>query len=164
MNTATGQVVLPRPGHTGLETLRIWMTTIADLDTGQVLGIVDERDSEGVRDWLFAGPLDGVWAHRSLPSTRPRIPEALQVWLPRTAVSLDAFHLVKVGNDTLTEVRQRLTQQVHGRRRAAQSTLSGPTRSCSCAPATRSRTGPWTGSAWCSRPTTPPESCRRPGW
>ncbi|MFF1880614.1 transposase [Pseudarthrobacter sp. NPDC058196] len=33
------------------------MTTIVDLDTGQVLGIVDGRDSEGVRDWLFARPL-----------------------------------------------------------------------------------------------------------
>ncbi|WP_275216574.1 hypothetical protein [Pseudarthrobacter sp. H3Y2-7] len=31
-----------------------WMTTIVDLDTGQVLGIVDGRDSEGVGDWLFA--------------------------------------------------------------------------------------------------------------
>jgi transposase len=30
--------------------------------------------------------------------------------------SVDAFHLVKLGNDMLTEVRQRLTQQVHGRR------------------------------------------------
>nr|WP_256869590.1 transposase [Paenarthrobacter ureafaciens] len=38
------------------------------------------------------------------------------MWLPRTAVSVDAFHLVKLGNDMLTEVRQRLTQQVHGRR------------------------------------------------
>ncbi|UUL75460.1 transposase [Pseudarthrobacter sp. Fe7] len=38
------------------------------------------------------------------------------MWLPRTAVSVDAFHLVKLGNDMLTEVRQGLTQQVHGRR------------------------------------------------
>lgn len=42
--------------------------------------------------------------------------KALRMWLPRTAVSVDAFHLVKLGNDMLTEVRQRLTQQVHGRR------------------------------------------------
>jgi transposase len=34
-----------------------WMTTIVDLDTGQVLGIVDGRDSEGVGNWLFARPL-----------------------------------------------------------------------------------------------------------
>lgn len=35
------------------------------------------------------------------------------MWLPHTAVSVDAFHLVKLGNDRLTEVRQRHT---HGRR------------------------------------------------
>jgi hypothetical protein len=35
--------------------------------------------------------------------------------LPRTAVSVDAFHLVKLGNDVLTDVRQLLPQQVHGR-------------------------------------------------
>ncbi|GAA4046728.1 hypothetical protein GCM10023063_37430 [Arthrobacter methylotrophus] len=38
------------------------------------------------------------------------------MWLPRTAVSVDAFHLVKLGKDMLTEVRERLAQQVHGRR------------------------------------------------
>ncbi|MEQ4567616.1 transposase [Paenarthrobacter sp. CAP02] len=42
--------------------------------------------------------------------------KALRMWLPRTAVSVYAFHLVKLGNDMLAEVRQRLTQQVHGRR------------------------------------------------
>ncbi|MBN9131729.1 MAG: transposase [Paenarthrobacter ureafaciens] len=42
--------------------------------------------------------------------------KALRMRLPRTAVSVDAFHLVKLGNDMLTEVRQRLTQQTHGRR------------------------------------------------
>jgi transposase len=34
-----------------------WMTTIADLDTGQVLEIVDGREHKGVGDWLFARPL-----------------------------------------------------------------------------------------------------------
>jgi transposase len=94
-----------------------WMTTIVDLDTGQVLGIVDGRDSEGVGEWLFARPLEwrlGVQVVAIDPSAAFR--KALRMWLPRTAVSVDAFHLVKLGNDMLTEVRQRLTQQVHGRR------------------------------------------------
>jgi transposase len=94
-----------------------WMTTIVDLDTGQVLGIVDGRDSDGVGDWLFARPLEwrlGVQVVAIDPSAAFR--NALRMWLPRTAVSVDAFHLVKLGNDMLTEVRQRLTQQVHGRR------------------------------------------------
>ena len=93
------------------------MTTIVDLDTGQVLGIVDGRDSDGVGEWLFARPLQwrlGVQVVAIDPSAAFR--KALRMWLPRTAVSVDAFHLVKLGNDMLTEVRQRLTQQVHGRR------------------------------------------------
>ena len=51
---------------------------------------MDGRDSEGVGDWLFARPL---------PRSRST----------RFAWSSSA-------NDMLTEVRQRLTQQVHGRR------------------------------------------------
>lgn len=93
------------------------MTTIVDLDTGQVLGIVDGRDSEGVGNGLFARPLHwrlGVQVVAIDPSAAFR--KALRMWLPRTAVSVDAFHLVKLGNEMLTEVRQRLTQQVHGRR------------------------------------------------
>lgn len=94
-----------------------WITTIVDLDTGQVLGIVDGREREGIGDWLFARPLQrraGVQVVAIDPSAAFR--NALRMWLPRTAVSVDAFHLVKLGNDMLTEVRQRLTQQVHGRR------------------------------------------------
>ncbi|GGH91086.1 hypothetical protein GCM10007170_06410 [Arthrobacter liuii] len=93
------------------------MTTIVDLNTGQVLGIVDGRDSEGVAEWLFARPLQwrlGVQVVVIDPSAGFR--KALRMWLPRTAVSVDTFHLVKLGNDMLTVVRQRLTQQVHGRR------------------------------------------------
>jgi transposase len=38
------------------------------------------------------------------------------MWLPRTAVSVDAFHLVLLANNMLTEVPQRLTQEIKGRR------------------------------------------------
>jgi hypothetical protein len=93
------------------------MTTIVDLDTGQVLGVVDDRDHKGVGEWLFKRSLDwrlGVHVVAIDPSAVFR--KALRMWLPRTAVSVDAFHLVLLGNDMLTEVRQRLTQQTHGRR------------------------------------------------
>ena len=42
--------------------LEPWMTTIVDLDTGQVLGVVDGRDHIGVGDWLFARPLAWRWS------------------------------------------------------------------------------------------------------
>ena len=36
--------------------------------------------------------------------------KALRTWLPRAAVSVDKFHLVKLGNDLVTAVRQRLAR------------------------------------------------------
>jgi transposase len=94
-----------------------WMTTIVDLDTGQVLGVVDGRDHKGVGDWLFARPLAwrlGVQVVAIDPSAAFR--KALRMWLPRTAVAVDHFHLVSLGNQAVTEARQNLSQQVKGRR------------------------------------------------
>jgi hypothetical protein len=94
-----------------------WMTTIVDLDTGQVLGRVDGRDHKGVGDWLFARPLDwrlGVQVVAIDPSAAFR--KALRMWLPRTGVAVDHFHLVSLGNQAMTETRQNLSQQVKGRR------------------------------------------------
>lgn len=34
-----------------------WMSTIVDLDTGRVLGVVDGRDSTGIGAWLMARPV-----------------------------------------------------------------------------------------------------------
>ena len=107
----------PDPATKAWKRYEPWMTTIVDLDTGGVLWIVDGRDSEDVGDWLFARSLQwrlGVQVVAIDPSAAFR--KALRMWLPRTAVSVDAFHLVKLSNDMLPEVRQRLTQQVHGRR------------------------------------------------
>ena len=94
-----------------------WMTTIVDLDTGQVLGVVDGRDHKGVGDWLFARPLQwrlGVQVVAIDPSAAFR--KALRMWLPRTAVAVDHFHLVSLANQAMTEARQNLSQQVKGRR------------------------------------------------
>ncbi|WP_426997340.1 transposase [Pseudarthrobacter sp. N5] len=94
-----------------------WMTTIVDLDTGQVLGIVDGRDHKGVGEWLFARPLHwrlGMQVVAIDPSAAFR--KALRMWLPRTAVAVDHFHLVSLANQAMTEARQNLSQQVKGRR------------------------------------------------
>ncbi|AZU01077.1 ISL3 family transposase [Brevibacterium linens] len=94
-----------------------WMTTLVDLDTGQVLGIVDGRDSAAVGDWL--SQRSERWRERIEivaidPSAAFR--KALRTWLPRAAVSVDKFHLVKLGNDMVTTVRQRLARTHRGRR------------------------------------------------
>lgn len=95
----------------------LWMTTLVDLDTGQVLGIVDGRDSAAVGDWL--SQRSERWRERIEivaidPSAAFR--KALRTWLPRAAVSVDKFHLVKLGNDMVTTVRQRLARTHRGRR------------------------------------------------
>ncbi|WP_278184699.1 transposase [Arthrobacter sp. S39] len=88
-----------------------------DLDTGQVLGVVDGRDHKGVGDWLFARPLEWRLAVQVVaidPSAAFR--KALRMWLPRTAVAVDHFHLISLANQAMTETRQNLSQQVKGRR------------------------------------------------
>jgi transposase len=42
--------------------------------------------------------------------------KALRMWLPRTAVAVDHFHLVSLANQAMTETRQNLSQEVKGRR------------------------------------------------
>lgn len=45
--------------------------------------------------------------------------KVLRMWFPRTAVSVDASHLVMLANAVVTEGRQRLTQENKDRRRRA---------------------------------------------
>ncbi|WP_437770052.1 ISL3 family transposase [Arthrobacter sp. KNU40] len=94
-----------------------WMTTIVDLDSGQVLGVLDGRDHRGVGEWLFARPLAWRLAVQVVaidPSAAFR--KALRMWLPRTAVAVDHFHLISLANQAVTETRQNLSQQVKARR------------------------------------------------
>lgn len=94
-----------------------WMSTIVDVDTGQVLGIVDGRDSRGVGAWLKARPatwLAGIQTVGIDPSAAFR--KALREHLPDAAVSVDHFHMVQLANDMLTKVRQRVSREQNGRR------------------------------------------------
>lgn len=94
-----------------------WMTTMVDTATGRVLGVVDGRDSAGVCAWLAARSVawrEAVEVVAIDPSAAFR--RALREQLPQAAVSVDAFHLVKLANDAVTTVRQRISQQHKGRR------------------------------------------------
>ncbi|KNX35980.1 ISL3 family transposase [Luteipulveratus halotolerans] len=94
-----------------------WMTTFTDLATGQVLGVVDGRDSAAVKTWLRTRPR--WWRHRVRtvaidPSAAFR--SAVRSWLPKARVAVDHFHLVKLANDALTKVRRRVSWDRHERR------------------------------------------------
>jgi transposase len=84
---------------------------------GRVLGVVDGRDSAGVGAWLAArSPAwrNAVEVVAIDPSAAFR--KALREQLPAAAVSVDPFHLVKLANDMLTAVRQRVVRDRTGRR------------------------------------------------
>lgn len=94
-----------------------WMTTFTDLSTGRVIGVVDGRDSAAVQSWLKTRPR--WWRHRVAvvaidPSASFRA--AVRYWLPKARVSVDHFHLVKLANDVVTQVRRRVSWDRHGRR------------------------------------------------
>jgi transposase len=113
--TQTGAWARYEPGGTSRSRGR--MSTIVDVTTGQVLGIVDGRGSAGVGAWLAARPaawLAQVEVVAIDPSAAFR--KALRTHLPFAAVSVDTFHLVKLGNDAMTAVRQRLVREQKGRR------------------------------------------------
>jgi transposase len=94
-----------------------WMTTFTNLATGQVIGVVDGRDSAAVRNWLKAQ--QRWWRHRVRvvaidPSAAFR--SAVPHLLPKARVSVDHFHLVKLANDMVTTVRRRVSWDRHDRR------------------------------------------------
>ena len=85
------------------------MSTIVNADCGQVLGIVDGRDSAAVGGWLAAR--SAPWRARIEvvaidPSAAFR--KAITEQLPDAQVSVDAFHLVQLAKLMVTRVRQRL--------------------------------------------------------
>ncbi|MDQ2850217.1 MAG: ISL3 family transposase [Actinomycetota bacterium] len=103
--------------HQKWQRIEPWMTTLTDLSTGRVIGIVDGRDSAAVQSWLKAQPR--WWRHRVRvvaidPSSSFRA--AVRHWLPKAQVSVDHFHLVKLANDVVTQVRRRVSWDRHGRR------------------------------------------------
>jgi transposase len=93
------------------------MTTVVDTNTSRALGVVDGRDRAGVGSWLAARSSawrDGVEVVAIDPSAAFR--KALREQLPAAAVSVDAFHVVKLAGDMVTVVRQRVIREQKGRR------------------------------------------------
>jgi transposase len=94
-----------------------WMSTIVNADCGQVLGIVDGRDSAAVGGWLTAR--SRAWRDRiEVVAIDPSaaFKKAITDALPHAAVSVDPFHLVQLANLMVTRVRQRLVRDREQRR------------------------------------------------
>lgn len=105
------------PESSGWTRVEPWMTTLVNLQTGQVIGVVDGRDSLAVSTWLAARSL--AWRARVEvvaidPSAAFRATVTRQ--LPKARVSVDHFHLVQLANLMLTQVRQRVAREQLGHR------------------------------------------------
>jgi transposase len=95
-----------------------WHTAVVDAaGTGGLLAHVDGRTAAKVAEWLLAQP--DPWragiTHVTIDLSASYL-RAVTDARPDAVVVADRFHLVRLANDMLTEVRQRATRDVRGRR------------------------------------------------
>jgi transposase len=106
-----------RDDQGGWQRVEPWMSTIVNADCGQVLGIVDGRDSAAVGGWL--AERSQAWRDRiEVVAIDPSaaFKKAITKQLPNTKISVDPFHLVQLANLMVTRVRQRLIREREQRR------------------------------------------------
>lgn len=106
-----------RDDHGAWKRVEPWMTTFVNLQTGQVIGVVDGRDGAAVSAWLSARTpawRDRVEVVAIDPSAAFRATVTRQ--LPMARVSVDHFHLIQLANLMVTQVRQRVAREQLGHR------------------------------------------------
>jgi transposase len=106
-----------RDDRGGWRRVEPWMSTIVNADCGQVLGIVDGRDSAAVGGWL--AERSQAWRDRiEVVAIDPSaaFKKAITAALPNAKISVDPFHLVQLANLMVTRVRQRLIREREQRR------------------------------------------------
>ena len=95
-----------------------WHTGIVDaVGSCGLLAHVEGRTSQAVVDWLAEQPQpwrDAV-THVCIDLSASYA-KAVREGLPQAVIVADRFHLVRLANDMLTEVRQRVTREHYGRR------------------------------------------------
>jgi len=97
-----------------------WMTSFVDADptrSGVLLGLAPGRSGSCVRAWLgeqaaaFRDQVELVVIDPSAPYA-----SGIRAALPRARIAVDKWHLVRLANEAVTEVRQRVTREQHGHR------------------------------------------------
>ena len=94
-----------------------WATGFCDLETGRLIEVVQGRSGAAARGFLGSETTDirdGV-AVVALDPWRGYLTPAREL-LPEAIVTVDRFHMVRLGNQVVTEVRQRTQQDVKGHR------------------------------------------------
>ena len=130
---AHGQVLIDDPARIGATTAvgldevlfcrlgrfrrRCWSTQIVDVAHGQLLDVVTGRDAAGACAW-FAGRDPGWlatirWATLDLSGPYRSVFDTM---LPHAVQIADPFHLVKLANSVVDDVRRRVQQEQFGHR------------------------------------------------
>lgn len=97
-----------------------WMTSFVDLDTGRpggLLGLTPGRSGAAVEAWL--NQQSEAWkAGIEIVALDPSAPfaAAIRRALPHAVIVVDHWHLVRLANAAVTDVRQRVTREQLGRR------------------------------------------------
>lgn len=94
-----------------------WVTAFVDLDRGRLLDVVQDRTAAAAQRWIAAQPTDwrdGVQTAAIDPYQG--YATALQRVLPHTEVVVDHFHVIRLGNAVVDEVRRRTQQDTLGHR------------------------------------------------
>ena len=104
-------------GREGPWRTRRWCTSIVDVTGGQLLDIAPGRDSEAPIRWLLAQPeawRDGInWGTLDLSGAYRR---SFEVALPQAGQVADPFHVIRLANNSIDEVRRRTQNDTLGHR------------------------------------------------
>ena len=96
---------------------KTWSTNIVDVGRGQLIDVVPGRTAKAPARWLLAQPsswLGGIaWAVLDLSGPYRA---AFDTALPQARQVADPFHVVKLANGALDEVRRRVQNQTLGHR------------------------------------------------
>jgi transposase len=95
----------------------VFATQLVDLDTGRLLGVVPSRSGRAVSSWLEAkgrGFCDRVAVAAIDPHAGYQ--RAIRLTLPQATVTVDPFHLIKLANACIDDVRRRVQRETLGHR------------------------------------------------
>jgi transposase len=107
-------------GEAGWRRSEPWMTSFVDLDLGRpggLLGLTPGRSGAAVEGWLAQQSMS--WrAGVEVVALDPSAPfaSAIRRALPQATIVVDHWHLVRLANQVVTEVRQRVAREQLGRR------------------------------------------------
>jgi transposase len=95
----------------------IYATQVVDLDRGILLDVVKNRSAASVSDWLRARTRY-FREHVAVAAIDPHAGyyRALSTSLPRTVITVDVFHAVKLANACIDDVRRRVQRETLGHR------------------------------------------------